>query len=248
MGFAGMEGPPGRKRARRGPPPLGRRADGLPTVDDDGDPGPLFLESVHRGSHTGGSGAVPPALQEAVRNFSGTLGAAVRVPVVMAKLKKHRRGRVLTLAKFLHAVLGLRSDAHTSHTQCVISHFTGLSLWTTAEVLTNLRARGGTSRHCAGAGGRPSKAAGESAVVPDVGATLDVIEDLAVIPDIFRSSFAHGVTDDASGGISSTAVGSSEQQIGLRVARLAAPLGRELFAVCVCVVSFCVRSGEHALT
>ena len=134
---------------------------GLPTVPDNrSSAGCLpFIGSVGRGNHEEGVGCVPPALQEVLRNLDIALTSAVEVDRAIALLSGQRPGRALSLATLLDRLLldSKGKRRHTSQSEAVIAHITGLSALSIQDVLRGVRRRGGAPCALGGKGGRPSK-------------------------------------------------------------------------------------------
>lgn len=121
------------------------------------------LDYVHRGSHRDGCGAVPPALQEVLRNMREALlqplPIAAATQFLSNKEKRKRKRGVVSVATFLHSILlssAERCDqCHAHAIEQLLGKWTGMSAFTLQAQFRRLRARGGAARPCQGTGGRP---------------------------------------------------------------------------------------------
>ena len=141
--------------------PGGELDPGLPLAvgeDSDADPGLSGVEHVHRGSHKDGEGAIPPALQEVLRNLRRALEQPMDVQASLEYLRTRRRGKAVTFSMFLDVALKSKqgpATRHVSRTEDVLGILTGMSCRTLQSVFQGLRARRGRAKPCGGAGGRP---------------------------------------------------------------------------------------------
>ena len=130
---------------------------------------------VHRGSHEGGEGSVPPALQEVLVNMGSNLSTKINLQEALDFLGKRRKGKPVTLAAFLSSVLPLASAPHLTKSNCVIGYLTGLSPSTVQNTLHAMRQRGNMVARPRGAGGRPREDVGRQ--VGNRGGEEDDMED-----------------------------------------------------------------------
>ena len=164
---------------------------GLPRVPGDAAPGASSrgVEHVHRGSHKDGEGAIPPALQEVLRNLRATLEQPLDVQMALDFLQSRRRGQTTSFSMFLDRALALKPETkvrHVSRTEAVLGSLTGMSARSLQVVFKRLRSRDGRATEVQGAGGRPKRriiSAGEPeqpTPCPVDEASGDILEDLVV--------------------------------------------------------------------
>ena len=140
--------------------PGGEVDPGLPPLmgeDSDADPDLSGVEHVHRGSHKDGEGAIPPALQEVLRNLKRALEQPMDVQASLEYLRIRQRKGV-TFSTFLDVALKSKqglATRHVSRTEDVLGILTGMSSRTLQSVFQGLRARRRRAKPCGGAGGRP---------------------------------------------------------------------------------------------
>ena len=144
------------------------------------------VEHVHRGSHKDGEGAVPPALQEVLRNLRSALEQPLDVRHAMQYLSSRRPKQRVTVSMLLDHILCLRQDPrvrHVSRAEDVLACVTGMSARTLQAVFQGLRARHGHAKDCGGAGGRPSGRDSESSPVEHGGGD-SVLPNSEILDDL----------------------------------------------------------------
>ena len=183
----------------------GTSSAGAPGTSSTALPTSAQVEHVHRGSHKDGDGAVPPALQEVLRNLRDALEQPMDVQSGMKYLNSRRPNQTVTVSMFLDHVLGLKHGSkkesgcrHVSRTEDVIASLTGMRARTLQAVFLSLRARHGRAKVCGGAGGRPSSRVVSDCVPDSDSAPVDlpsaeILEDL----DVHDIECYGGATSDA---------------------------------------------------
>ena len=163
------------------------------------------VEHVHRGSHKDGEGAVPPALQEVLRNLRDALEQPMDVQSGMQYLNSRRPNQTVKVSMFLDHVFGLKQRSkkesgvrHVSRTEDVIASLTGMRARTLQAVLKRLRARHGRAKVCGGAGGRPSSQV-VSDYVPDSDSAPGDLPSAEILEEFDVHDFGchGGATSDA---------------------------------------------------
>jgi hypothetical protein len=215
---------------------------GLPNVPPDLSAAGLpAVGSVGRGGHGGGQGSLPPALQEVIRNLAVSLDLAVDVDRATSLLSGRRADRPLALGTFLDRLLldSRGSQRHTSQSESVIAHLTGMSARTIQDVLAGVRSRGGAPKAPGGPGGRPCKRKLEVSAAED--SRLVDTDMPELMEGTINEAQVHqqlGIQHQSSPPVPSAPLLHNLLDIGQTLGGLAAFLGRTagfVVGVCVCV-------------
>ena len=191
------------------------------------------VKFVHRGSHVGDAGSVPPALQEVLINMRRRMSEPFPAAEALQYLQRRRKNRGISLAAFLHKVIaraGTRKT-HGSLAGILTSYLTGVNVFT-VEKFANPRPRadaeaedggeGTRVRIPKGGGGRPGRREGiapSTDTLPSVEVDSDS-DDLNVEAGPIVPPPASDRVADLGQGISRPPL----HQVGLRVGSLVAPL------------------------
>ena len=200
---------------------VGRPGDlaGLPYVEGHG----RRVSFVHRGSHEGGEGIVPPALQMAFSNMSEVLSQSLCVDTALKFLRGRRRDRHVVVARFLAMLWPDARQSHVSSVHSVISHLCGVKRRTVQCTLTAMRKRGFQAARARGPGGRPRRSEQPGGRCRDASAEgsgpRDLETSLPEVPEVAQFGEALAPVNH------SPNVEGDVRTIGLRLGALVACLG-----------------------